>query len=75
MKDCPVVKLPEKYDILDFRQWSTTIERQLESAFNLVGIDEVFQNMRFIKDKIDKPEFDLLISECNSDGKCAVTDG
>ena len=74
-KDCPVAKLPEKCDILDFRQWLTTIERQLESAFNLVGIDEVFQKMRFIKDKIDKPEFDILISECHGESTCAVTDG
>ena len=38
-KYCPVAKMGDKLGVLEFRQWLMTIERQLESAFDMKGID------------------------------------
>jgi hypothetical protein len=75
VKDCPVSKMSDKPDILDFRQWMTTVERQLESAFGYMGIDDVFQKIRFLKEKIDKDEFDVIIGNLNASDDSSVRDG
>ena len=75
VKDCPVSRMSEKPDILDFRQWITTVERQLESAFGYTGIDVVLQKLRFCKEKLCREDFDSIIFQLNADSECSVTDG
>ena len=53
-KDCPVAKMTEKMDVLEFRQWLATVERQLEGVHGFKGIDAVMEKLRFAKLKIDK---------------------
>ena len=75
VKDCPVSRMSEKPDILDFRQWITTVERQLESAFGYTGIDVELQKLRFCKEKLCREDFDSIIFQLNADSECSVTDG
>ena len=74
-KDCPVSKMAEKMDVLEFRQWLMTVERQLESACGMVGIDAGMEKLRFTREKMDKELFHRIIAECDGDSSCPITSG
>ena len=74
-KDCPVMKMQEKINVLEFRQWMVTVELQLESAHDMVGVDRLFEKLRFIRDPITRETYTAIIAALDDDFECPIHAG
>ena len=74
-KDCPVMKMQDKINVLEFRQWMVTVELQLESAHDMVGVDRLFEKLRFIRDPITRDTYTAIIAALDDDFECPINAG
>ena len=72
-KDCPVMKMQEKINMLEFRQWMVTVELQLESAHDMAGVDKLFEKLRFVRDPITRETYTAMLAGLDGDFEFPIT--